>query len=338
MRIADWTGALGQPATGYTLSMNAPETIAIVCALDNSYVMPMASMVASLLHNLASDQSVQLFIIDGGIQPQQKSRFTRSLDETRCQVNWMLPQPELLRRVERMTVSGHIALSAYYRILIPELLPEVVEKVIYLDCDLIVLGNLKELWDLDLQSSYLLAAQDTGVQYVSSDNGLMNYRELRIPPETKYFNSGVLVINLKQWRQDNICWEIVAYIENNISRIRWHDQDALNAVLFDHWQELPPWWNQIPAIYDFQSWQESPFPQDVYEHTLHQPDIVHFATSRKPWNSFDHRDAELFYDYLDRTAWRGWRLTRSRQIIQTSQQLLKKAKTRAYQQFLSLKD
>jgi lipopolysaccharide biosynthesis glycosyltransferase len=237
-----------------------------------------------------------------------------------------------------MTVSGHIALSAYYRILIPELLPEVVEKVIYLDCDLIVLGNLKEIWNIDIKSSYLLAAQDTGIQYVSAENGLVNYRELDIPPETKYFNSGVLVINLQQWRQDEICWQVISYIEKNLSSIRWHDQDALNAVLFGHWQELPPWWNQIPAIYDFQSWQESPFPQDVYERTVHQPDIVHFATGQKPWNSFDHRDAELFYQYLDRTAWQGWRLTRSRQIIQTGQQLLKKAKTRTHQRFLKLQD
>jgi lipopolysaccharide biosynthesis glycosyltransferase len=286
----------------------ALDSIPVVCALDDGYAMPMATMVCSLLDHLNPQCKLQLYVIDGGIQPDSKAKILASVDGDRCTITWLQPDRAMLERMSQFKTSGHLSLSTYYRLFLPELLPIGLEKVIYLDCDLIVLADLQPLWQLDIAPYYLLAAQDAGIIQVGSDSGLLNYQALGIPAEGKYFNAGVLVLNLVRWRAVQMGWQIIEYMEKNPEFIRLHDQDALNATLFDKWGELDPRWNQTPHLYrNFRSWQDSPFSEAVYSRTLASPYIVHFASSAKPWNRYTHRHHRQFYGYLDQTAWRGWR-------------------------------
>jgi lipopolysaccharide biosynthesis glycosyltransferase len=187
------------------------------------------------------------------------------------------------------------------------LLPTHFSKAIYLDSDLIVQGNIEELWNIDLGDNYLLAVQDLGAPYVSSPRGLTNYRQLGIPPEYKYFNAGVLVLNLEKWRADEMSEKILEYVVNNKQHIRWHDQDALNAMLAGKWGELDPRWNQIPYLFKYSSWEASPFTENVFNDLTHNPFIVHFATRDKPWHeSCNHPQKDLFFQYLDDPIWATW--------------------------------
>jgi lipopolysaccharide biosynthesis glycosyltransferase len=286
----------------------AIDSIPVVCALDDGYAMPMATMVCSLLDHLNPQCKLQLYVIDGGIQPGSKAKILASVNADRCTITWLQPDRAMLDRMSQFKTSGHLSLSTYYRLFLPELLPIALEKVIYLDCDLIVLADLLPLWQLDIAPYYLLAAQDSGIIQVGSDSGLLNYQALGIPAEGKYFNAGVLVLNLARWRAVHMGWQIIEYMEKNPEFIRLHDQDALNATLFDKWGELDPRWNQTPHLYrNFRSWQDSPFSEAVYSRTLSEPYIVHFASSAKPWNRYTHRNHRQFYGYLDQTAWAGWR-------------------------------
>ncbi|WP_234300704.1 glycosyltransferase [Sphaerospermopsis aphanizomenoides] len=97
------------------------------------------------------------------------------------------------------------------------------------------------------------------------------------------------------------------------------NQDGLNAILAGQWQEIHPSWNQLPRIYDYSSWQESPYPEDVYEELLHKPYIIHFISSPKPWCAglqaeCKHPKKDLFFQYLDMTSWSGWRDTFWRRV------------------------
>ncbi|MHC5828967.1 MAG: glycosyltransferase family 8 protein, partial [Nostoc sp.] len=126
-----------------------------------------------------------------------------------------------------------------------------------------------------------MAAQDLGAPYVSSPRGLINYQELGISPESKYFNSGVLVMNLKKWREDQIFEKVIEYLTINKQYVRWHDQDALNAILAGKWGELEPGWNQMPYLFQYSSWQDSPFTEDVFNQLINNPDIIHYSTRDK---------------------------------------------------------
>ncbi|MBR8839335.1 MAG: glycosyltransferase family 8 protein [Stigonema ocellatum SAG 48.90 = DSM 106950] len=284
------------------------EPIHVVCAADDRYSMPLAVTLRSVLENLDSERSINFFIIDGGIKQHNKKRILKSLGSKLYTIEWLQPSTELL---SKMVVSGHVKIASYFRLLMSHILPFQLQKVIYLDSDLIVLKNLDLLWDVDIGEAYLLACQDLGIPYVSDPYGLANYKELGIPADSKYFNAGVLVINLEKWRSENIGMKVIQYLEQNKDYIRWHDQDGLNAVLAGTWGELDPRWNQVPSIYlKYSSWKDSPFLEDVYKKLSHDPFIIHFASSNKPWNSRVYHPANyLFFQYLDLTVWSGWRYT-----------------------------
>lgn len=295
------------------MSFQAFEPINIVCAADDRYAMPLAVVIHSTLKHLKCDRKANFFIIDGGIKEKNKRKILKFTNSERCQIDWLSPPDNLLRNAK---LSGHIKVAAYYRLLIPEILPHHLTKAIYLDSDLIVNNDLELLWNIDMGEKDILAVQTLSWKYVSSPGTLVKYKELRIPPYSKYFNSGVLVFNLQRWRNYNISAETLAYLEKNKNYINWHDQDVLNGVLVGRWGELDPRWNQTPGIYNYASWKESPFSEEVFDRILHNPYIIHFASSSKPWKDSrnNHPDRTLFFQYVDMTAWSGWRLTFYRRL------------------------
>jgi lipopolysaccharide biosynthesis glycosyltransferase len=290
------------------------EPIIVVCAADDNYAMPLTVTVRSALVNLNSQRKILLFIIDGGIKNHNKQKILQSISIDNCEIKF-IPKPDSwldlmefdnLGKDHWLSVSG----AAFYRLMIAELLPKEFDKAIYLDCDLVVRGNLEELWANDLVDNYILAVQNLTIPYVSSPWGLLNYKELGISPDTKYFNSGVLVINLKKWRDDKMTIKAIEYLNKNKEYIRMHDQDVLNALFANQWGELDRRWNVPPYIIGiYSSWADSPFSEEVYNVLISEPYIIHYLTDKKPWTSRHTPLKDYFFHYLDMTAWSGWRLT-----------------------------
>lgn len=279
----------------------------IVCAADDNYAMQLAVVIRSSLEYLSSDRVLTVFVVDGGIKKRNKTKILKSIDLERCSVTWLPATPELLGNVK---ISKHVSIATYFRILIPFLIPEDYQKVIYLDSDVIVKQDLGKLWDIDIADNYALAAQQSGIPYVSSPFGLSKYKEMGISADEKYFNAGVLVINLKKWRSENISNKVIEYLNKNREHVNFWDQDGLNAILVGKWKEIEPRWNQTPEVHRFSSWQETPFPEEVFNNLVNEPYIIHFASSSKPWNSRKYHPANsLFFKFVDMTAWSGWRFT-----------------------------
>ena len=300
------------------------ESIVVVCAADDAYAMSLAVVIRSAIENFKSDdRQIIFFVIDGGIKQKNKNKILQSINSNNLKqfdIKWLQPSVDLL---DNMKISGHITITSYFRLLIPLLVPQHFTKAIYLDSDVIVQSNLGQLWDIDIGNNYLLAVQQLDIPYVSSSGGLAKYRELGIPSHYKYFNAGVLVINIEKWRTDNISARIVEYLQKNKNYVKWHDQDGLNAVLAGKWGELEPRWNKVSSFHKY-SWQDSPFSEEDFNNALHDSYIIHLADAGKPWNSPKLiPDNDLFFHYVDMTAWSGWRLTLWRRI---RNKLIKKTK------------
>lgn len=281
------------------------QSIAIACAADENYAMPLAVTVHSLLTHLNHGATLTLFILDGGITASQKRRILKSIDPERAEVNWIQP----FRNLGNLPISEKYPPSTYYRLLLPQVIPDSLKKIIYLDTDIVVKGDLKQLWDIDLQSQYALAVQDICHRYISQTHHL-DAEKFGISSDCKYFNSGVMVINLEKWRSERIGERTLEFIQQYPECILFADQDALNISLAGMWGELDPRWNQMHAIHEYSSWQESIYQEDVYEQVIHHPYIVHYTTPPKPWQKgCKHPQQDLFFRYLDLTAWHGWRNT-----------------------------
>jgi len=286
---------------------NGERRIPVVYGVDNRFAMPLAAAIQSALDHLGQGYSLDAHIIDGGLSASNRSRIARSFETRPCRLVWLRPDGVPLASLK---VGGAITVATYYRLLIPRLLPTH-SKAIYLDADLIVQHDLSELWNLPIRDHHLLAVQDQGVRFVSGSYGLQNYRALGIPEGTKYFNAGVLVLNLERWRQDHTDDAIMDYVKRQHEYIRFHDQDGLNAILWRSWGELDPRWNQMPQILQVRTADESPFDEPTFRRVIDSPYIIHFASADKPWRfACRHPATKQFFQYVDRTKYRGVRPSR----------------------------
>ncbi|MFZ4638848.1 MAG: glycosyltransferase family 8 protein [Nodosilinea sp.] len=278
------------------------ESIVVVTTVDDNYVMPMTVTVHSAFKNLKSPTSrISLYVVDGGIKPSSKRKAEATLKSDRIDITWLRPDLEKLK-----IIPQNIVLAYYYRLLMAEILPQQISKAIYLDADMIVLGDLQELWDMDVEDSFVLAAVNGN--HLSTAEGLSNYRELGLDPDAEYFNAGLLVANLDKWREADIATQFFDFFAKNKHTIKEHDQDILNATLVGKWKKISSQWNQLPQFYLFSSFEHTPFKDsETLDQVVNNPYVIHYGGS-KPWHlTCDHPAMHIFEKYLDKTAWAGTR-------------------------------
>ncbi|MFM7546529.1 MAG: glycosyltransferase family 8 protein [Synechococcales cyanobacterium] len=294
-------------------SKSIAEPIVLVATVDDNYVMPMTVTVHSAFKNLKSSTSkICLYVVDGGIKQSSKEKAEATLKSDRLEIIWLRPNLERLGIIPR-----DIILAYYYRLLMAEILPKEVSRAIYLDADMIVLGDLQDLWDMDMEDSFVMAAINGN--HLSTAPGLSNYRELNLDPKAEYFNAGLLVANLDKWRETNIAAVFFDFLEKNKDTIKTHDQDILNAVLAGRWKKISSQWNQLP-FFVYGPYAHDPKHNPFKDsETLHQvatnPYVIHYGGMVKPWQlNCDHPSVHIFEKYLDETAWAG---TRDSQLKKT---------------------
>ena len=263
--------------------------------------MPLAAMLASLAASLDPQRGLVVHALGHDLQAPVWDRLARSLPEGRARWNRIDVDTTGLRTEGFGTRAyDHISPVCYFRLLLPELLPSGVEKVLYLDCDLIIREDLSSLWETDVSATAFAAAHDSDPAVKARlVDGVRFHRELGLTRDRSRFNSGVLVMNLAQWRRSQLALRAFTYLRVLGIDVLWYEQEALNVVARDEYRELDPRWN-VPSQWAAQ------WPHDHVS-------IVHYLTAKKPWH-WDYAWAERssFFAALDRTPWAGWRPTRPR--------------------------
>ncbi|MEV4948929.1 glycosyltransferase family 8 protein [Streptomyces sp. NPDC053755] len=263
-------------------------------AVDEAYALPLAVAGRSLIDHLAGDDPLEFVVLDLGISERSRGRLVAAWAH-RASVGFLrLPSP---RDLDGLPLSDHefvphLNRNVYGRWFLPELLPPVYRRMIYLDADVLVLGDASLLWHVALGGHPFAAAQDKGIPYVSSPYGVPDYRELRLSARAKYFNAGVMVIDLDRWRKLRIRERALSYARTHPA-MRFADQEALNAVAAGRWAEFPRAWN-------------CPAEDEIFEEGQGaRPRIIHFLGPGKPWLGASHatRCQAVYGTYLRRTGW-----------------------------------
>ncbi|MGH8528229.1 MAG: glycosyltransferase family 8 protein [Nevskiales bacterium] len=188
---------------------------------------------------------------------------------------------------------------AWYRVLLPELLPQL-DRVLYLDADMIVADRLDAIWELDLGDHALAAV--TNPLYPEMSTAFLG--ELGLPSIDNYFNSGMLLLNLTEWRRQNIVTAILKFVQDGVGLHTWPDQNALNAVLWRRRLALPPRWNALSVVFDLPP-QLLPYRAEELVEARQNPAIIHFIGHYKPWHyRCKHPFRELYFRHLRQTPWR----------------------------------
>jgi lipopolysaccharide biosynthesis glycosyltransferase len=270
------------------------ERISVLFCCDPGYYQHLAVALVSLLEN-NQNNLLDIHLISSGKDPAKEARLSASIARYS---NFKISNYYFnIEDVDKWHTSYHIRGEAYIRIFSPSILPQTLEKILYLDVDLIVVDDLSGLWETDLGNHALAAAPDP---FGASRRG-----PLRIPDDACYVNSGVLLLNLTKWRSENLSARLADYIEREGSNLLFHDQDAINAVLHSAIKPLSYRWNfQAKMLRPprFTLLADYPAIRDAGR----SPAIIHYTSARKPWLFVMAMPAKWLYrHYLTMTEWRS---------------------------------
>jgi lipopolysaccharide biosynthesis glycosyltransferase len=276
--------------------MNNESNINIVCVANNNYLQHLSVALTSISLNTSS--MVNVYLLTSELTAAEDKKLDLTLKKLPNLNIFNLELQDILTDdiIQQFPTSGHITSEAYYRILVPDVLYSMgISKVIYLDCDLIVLKDISNLMNENLENEIIGAVTDIG----AGDH----YKKMNLNNESDYFNSGVLLINTEEWANNNVTEKLIKCITDNREKITYHDQDALNLFFQGNFKKLDIKWNL----------QSNYFNEEV---VLKDVSIVHFTGEIKPWHfESRHPYKEVYFKFLRRTAWKDFKMKVSSVII-----------------------
>ena len=244
--------------------------LTICFASDDKYAPYMGMAIFSIVYHAGAEDKFHFYILDNKISQTNKQRLNTLRGQYAFKLTYLPLDEKLFARCDTKHVNW--TLSIFGRYLIPRLIPA--DKVLYLDCDVMVRGSLWELWQTDLDGYYLAGAPDYNVM----QRGRLKER---FGPDFKveeYVNSGVLLINNKKWREEKLFETLLDYSVKNAALLQWPDQDAINFICRQHKKMLPDRYNVMGHLYKPDLFLTHPrFRQIIKERE--KPVIRHFH----PW-------------------------------------------------------
>lgn len=278
------------------------EKINVLCATDNNFAPYCGVMLTSVFENTPNADAF-VFISDC-ISEDNKRKFHQMESKYGSIINFVEVDRSIFNQLPMG--FGSWPVETYYRFAAQNLLPNDIQKVIYLDCDMIVNCDLHELWDIPIDDHSILVVPD-----INYDSNL--YKRLGYPSKKGYFNAGMMVINLKYWRDHDIQQQLFEFVLNNKDLVLYPDQDGLNVVLKDTKKTLPMKYNFMPASYSLRYY--GTFPEEVKEKVLNiNPKIIHYTSGLpRPWQaqSYGMPFRSLWWKYAKKSPWKHRRETYS---------------------------
>lgn len=265
----------------------------LACAADAAYL----PWCATMLHSALSSGGVRLMVhfLHPPDLPQAKlDRLGRFVEQ-----GGGMFRPSCVERstIETLPGTRFFPKIIWYRSFLPSLRPEL-DRILYLDSDTLVVGDLQPLWETNLDDAYVAAVRNLIEPALST-----RHHALGIPPEQIYFNSGVLLMNLAAMRRDHCLDGVLAHAARYHGRSIWPDQDSLNYVLGPKSVMLHPRWNCQNSFFYWPQ-AEQAFGKLALEEALTAPAILHFEgpPETKPWHWLNqHPYRARYWQHLRQT-------------------------------------
>jgi lipopolysaccharide biosynthesis glycosyltransferase len=262
----------------------------ICVTLDKKFTMPAAIMLESLIFNSGVNFEIHIIVDDANWSGY--SNLSNLIKKRGANVH--------LHEINQQQISGLIikyGLSAplYYRLFVTSILPKDIDQVLFLDCDLIILKDISEVFN-NLESEFDLAAvdvleidihQNRPWSIGSLDVSISSMKaKFGLQESETWVNTGVMLINLNRWRKLNYEKEFMLLVEKVADKLNWNDECVINAVC--HNKKVLHWgWNARVNLLNSKSSSD-----------LSNIKIAHAIGGNKPWNNAHHPMREMFFHYL----------------------------------------
>jgi len=258
--------------------MTSPVTI--VCGADDRFAMPLAMVLRSAAMNCS--RPLHAHVLNNDLTENSKRKIEKACE--RATIHWVNVDPSFMS--DTPVGLPHLSKATYLRLAVGKLLPADLARMIYLDCDVLVVGDLAALWDTDLHGNIIGAVRDFMTPAIGQSNALgYCVQAHNLNPSAPLFNAGVMLLDLAAYRAGGIEAECIRFLDRWRNEIRSADQDAFNAVLADRWLHLPFRWNvQVSAWKGFRQGSALSMEEQADARTT-EPAVLHFSGAMKPWNS-----------------------------------------------------
>ena len=274
----------------------------IIYSSSNSFAPVAGVSVTSLFENNKDAQEIKVYIIDNNISQDNKKRF-ESLAKKYNREIFFLPKIDIEKKCGFQLEIGRWNISTFYRLFLCEILPESIDRCIYLDGDTIIRHSLQELWELDLEGKLVGAIDDCRSDLYKKDLGLKE--------SNTYTNNGVMLIDLKGWREIKVSKDFCDFIREKQGNITYVDQGVLNGVLSrkNLVEVIHTKYNVMTVFFDFKyddllklRKPQKCLTEEEYNEAVNDPYIVHFTScflsGTRPWNEKNnHPYREEFLKY-----------------------------------------
>ena len=282
----------------YLRKYKMKKTYNILCATDDNYVPYCGIMLTSLFEN-NSELDFCIYILVEHLSDKSRNKFAVLARNYSQRIEIITVDNEVFNKCP-IRPGDHVSIVTYYRLLAPVLLPSNIDKILYLDCDMVINGDISSLYNQDIDEHPIAMSKDEA--FFIEDK----YERLIFNKEYAYKNAGVALINIKYWRKKNIAAKCLEYISKYPERIKFHDQDTLNAVLHKEIKLLPIKYNFQTGflLTEYARFYKNEMPE-IFE-TTKSPVIIHFTGPNKPWfidSKHPYRKRFLYYKNI--SLWKG---------------------------------
>ncbi|EOH4805382.1 glycosyltransferase family 8 protein [Campylobacter jejuni] len=262
------------------------KNIHIFFTINDVYSGYLSACMISILDNLDRGYIPYFYIIDGGISEKNKNKLKFLNIGREFYVEFIVVNQGLFKNLPNSSQS-HISNETNYRFLVSTIKPNL-DKCIFLDVDLVAVGDISKLWEICIDDYYMAAVSDQAPLHSESWT-----LKLPLPYDYLYVNTGVTLINLKKWREDNIQELLFQNSAQYAEILQFPDQDTLNITLYKKIKYLSHIYNAMPV----QTYYNEKQKQEAFSN----PQIIHWAGYKKPWKFPDAPYAEMFWHYARQT-------------------------------------
>lgn len=271
-----------------SLTTDKPE-IPIFFATDDNYVPFMAVAMASMLANASRDYFYKIYVLTTSLKKEYAEEL-RLIVKDCAPDSASLDFVSLREEMEKSQGSFHLrhyySRETYCRIFIPRFFPQY-KKVIYLDCDIVVTGDISELYNTDIGDNLVAAAPE---EVMADFNVFGTYVEKTLGIDrNKYFSAGILLINADLYRRENVEDKFIDLMNRFVFRVT-QDEDYLNVLCKDRVKWLPVDWNKSAYTLD-----------EKKKFDAKQLKIIHYKINWKPWHYDNILYEEYFWLYAQQT-------------------------------------
>ena len=255
----------------------------IAFCINDNYVEQLIVVLWSIMKNLTTGRNVNVWIVSSDMSDASKNYLRKlRLGFKNLHLNFLDIDAKELAQLPR--TIDYISAETYYRYLLPNLLPNV-DKILYMDADIIVNGDISSLYDTDISKYYMAGGYDLYIDDIKYKS------KIGFEQDELYVNAGVLLMNLKQMRTDNIPQKLIDTTKNMASKVKYQDQDIINIVCRGKILEFD-------SIYNYTS-HNILKEKSKYKHAV----VIHYTGPNKPWLSDSNNPMRhLWRRYAKKTA------------------------------------